>query len=52
LVATIEQGILANGSGNLLIKITGTPTNNGTAVFEVNVAGKTCLLSRTVSAVQ
>lgn len=52
LVATIEQGILANGSGNLLVKITGTPTNNGTAVFEVNVAGKTCLLSRTVSAVQ
>ena len=52
LVASIEQGILANGTGSLMVKISGTPTTNGTAFFEVNVAGKTCLLSRTVNAAQ
>lgn len=52
LVATIEQGILANGTGGLNVKISGTPTTNGTAFFEINVAGKSCVLSRTVNATQ
>lgn len=45
LIATIEAGVLANGDGNVTFKITGNPTNGGTAFFNFTFAGSTCSFS-------
>jgi len=52
LVATLDQGILANGNGSLTFKISGKPTTSGTAFFDINIGGKTCVLTRTVNVSQ
>ncbi|WP_144282953.1 FISUMP domain-containing protein [Chryseobacterium echinoideorum] len=48
LVATLQAGNLNNGSGNLIFQITGTPSGTGSALFTVNIAGKTCNFTRNV----
>ncbi|MFN5370727.1 MAG: FISUMP domain-containing protein [Bacteroidia bacterium] len=48
LTATLIAGNLANGSGNLIYTITGTPGSIGTASFAINIGGQFCTLTRTV----
>lgn len=50
LTATLQSGTLANGSGNLIYLITGTPATSGTANFALSFGGQTCSLSLTVNA--
>jgi uncharacterized protein (TIGR02145 family) len=49
LTATVSAGVFANGSGNLTYTITGNPDFEGTASFALNIGGRTCTLTRTVS---
>ncbi|CAA7197059.1 fibrobacter succinogenes major paralogous domain-containing protein [Chryseobacterium potabilaquae] len=42
LTANLDGGTLANGSGNLVFNIVGTPSSTGTASFMITVAGKSC----------
>ncbi len=45
LTATLSDSIFANGDGNLVYQITGTPLEVGAASFTLNLGGKTCSLS-------
>jgi hypothetical protein len=49
LTASLSAGTFSATSGNLTLNITGTPTSSGTASFLVNIAGKTCTLTKTVA---
>jgi uncharacterized protein (TIGR02145 family) len=49
LTATLQAGTFANGNGNLTYTITGTPSTSGTAIFALNIVGKTCTVTRTVA---
>ncbi len=42
LTATISEGYLANGAGQFIFTITGTPSNIGNATFSLNICGKSC----------
>ena len=46
LIATLEEGIFSTGKGNITYTISGTPSTSGSAIFEVNIEGKTCTLTR------
>ena len=48
LTATLAAGNFANGFGNLIYTITGTPGSIGTASFALNIGGRICTLTRTV----
>ena len=48
LTAKISTGLLAEGDGRLTYQITGTPSGVGTASFNLNIGGSSCLLSRTI----
>jgi uncharacterized protein (TIGR02145 family) len=51
LSATLEAGNFANGDGNLILKLNGTPSNSGQARFDFTIGGKSCnfsLLSVTI----
>ena len=48
LTATLEGRTLMNSSGVLNFIITGTPNTSGTAIFIVNLAGKTVVFTRAV----
>jgi uncharacterized protein (TIGR02145 family) len=48
LTATLPQGMLANGSGSLILNISGTPSSSGSASFELNVGGQTCVFNLSV----
>jgi uncharacterized protein (TIGR02145 family) len=50
LTATLAAGSFANGAGNLVYTITGTPAANGPAVFVLNIGGQNCELVLTVQA--
>lgn len=50
LVANLAAGNLANGVGNLVFTITGTPSSSGTATFNLTLFGASCTFSRTVAA--
>lgn len=50
LTATVSAGSFANGNGTLTYTITGTPSGSGTASFAINIGGKTCTITRTVTA--
>lgn len=50
LTATLNAGTFSAASGNLTLNITGTPTSSGTASFVVNIAGKSCTLTKAVTA--
>jgi hypothetical protein len=49
LTASLSAGTFSGTAGNLTLNITGTPTSSGTASFLVNIAGKTCTLTKTVA---
>ncbi|MFP3593496.1 hypothetical protein SB689_16265, partial [Chryseobacterium sp. SIMBA_038] len=42
LTATLAPGNFSNGNGNLIYTITGTPSSEGTASFDINIGGQTC----------
>ena len=42
LTATLSVGYLADGLGNLVYTITGTPTSSGTASFALTIGGQSC----------
>jgi uncharacterized protein (TIGR02145 family) len=48
LTATLKEGLLENGNGNLKFEISGKPSESGIAKFNINIGGKTCAFSRTV----
>lgn len=48
LTATLLPGIFSNGNGTLMYSISGNPTYGGIAYFNINIAGKSCILSRVV----
>ncbi len=50
LTATLAAGNFASGSGNLTYNITGTPSSAGVASFSINIGGKSCTMTRNVSA--
>ncbi len=52
LTATLVAGSFANGAGNLTYTISGTPSTSGIANFALNIGGKSCNLSRSVSVPQ
>ena len=49
LTATLASGSVVNGSGSLVYTITGTPSGSGNANFALSIAGKSCILTRTVN---
>ena len=49
LTATLQEGRFNKGDGSLIYIITGAPVTIGTAIFSLNIIGKTCILSRTVN---
>jgi uncharacterized protein (TIGR02145 family) len=50
LTADLSSGLLASGSGNLTLVISGTPSSVGTASFALNVGGQRCTVSILVQA--
>lgn len=42
LTAILHTGTLANGNGNLIFTISGTPATTGNAIFSISFAGKSC----------
>lgn len=44
LSATLNTGVLANGSGSVVYSITGTPSSVGFASFTVNLGGQACVV--------
>ena len=42
LTATAAAGNVANGNGNLVLTISGTPAGNGTASFALSLGGQSC----------
>jgi Protein of unknown function (DUF3500) len=50
LTATLAAGTLANGAGNIIYNIAGTPTTSGTASFAITFGGQSCTLALTVNA--
>lgn len=50
LIATVAAGTLANGAGNLVYTISGTPTSSGTAVFNLSLGGQTCTITLAIAA--
>ncbi|MFP3593250.1 hypothetical protein [Chryseobacterium sp. SIMBA_038] len=49
LTATLPAGSFTGSTGILTYTITGTPSGSGTANFAINIGGKTCTLTRSVS---
>ena len=49
LTATLVGGVFANGSGELVYTITGTPSGTGTASFALSIGGRNCTLTRVVN---
>ena len=49
LTGSLLAGTFANGNGTLIYTITGIPKTSGIASFEINIGGKTCVLTRNVA---
>jgi len=45
LTATLSSGNFANGSGLIVIAISGTPTSSGLAYFSLNIGGQSCSIN-------
>jgi uncharacterized protein (TIGR02145 family) len=45
LTATLASGVIANGSGNFVLTISGTAATTGIANFALSIGGQTCTLS-------
>jgi hypothetical protein len=50
LTATLQAGILANGTGNLSYTVSGTPSAAGIATFAISFGGQSCSINLTVNA--
>ena len=50
LIATLQAGTLASGSGNLSYSVSGRPTSAGTATFAISFGGQSCSINITVNA--
>ena len=50
LTATLIAGNFSTGNGSLIYTITGTPSTVGTASFQINIGGQSCVLTRIVTA--
>lgn len=50
LTATLVAGTLANGSGNLIYTISGTPPTSGTATFVLSLGGQSCTVTVGIAA--
>lgn len=50
LTASLSSGSLNSGSGSLSFTVSGTPSEIGTATFDVSIMGKTCSVSYDVRA--
>jgi len=50
LTATLAEGQLANGEGTLAYTLSGTPTSDGTAIFNISFGGKSCTVTVAVAA--
>jgi len=50
LTATLFSGAFNSGAGTLTYSISGTPSTDGTASFNIDVGGQECVLTRTVIA--
>ncbi len=48
LYATLGAGNFTNGNGTLTYTITGTPSEAGTATFNISIGGQQCVLTREV----
>jgi uncharacterized protein (TIGR02145 family) len=48
LTASLVAGTLNSGNGTLTFSISGTPTSDGIASFNIAIGNKTCILQRTV----
>lgn len=48
LTATLQAGTFNSGDGTLTFNITGTPSGEGNAVFNINIGGQNCSFARTV----
>ncbi|MDI9311297.1 MAG: FISUMP domain-containing protein [Limnohabitans sp.] len=44
LTLTLPAGALASGAGTVTYNVSGTPSGNGTAVFNITLAGQSCTL--------
>lgn len=49
LTATLAAGTLANGAGNLVYTIAGTPTSAGTATFNLSLGGQSCTVTLAIA---
>ncbi len=49
LTASLNSGTFNSATGNLTLNVTGTPNGSGTVSFQVNIAGKSCILTKTVT---
>lgn len=49
LIASLGEGAFASGNGSVIYEIMGTPSSAGTANFAINLGGKSCTLTRTVT---
>lgn len=49
LTATANIGNVANGSGNIVFTINGTPNNFGTAGFLISIGGQSCIVNLQVA---
>jgi uncharacterized protein (TIGR02145 family) len=45
LTASLASGNFVNGSGNLLLNISGIPQTNGNAIFSISIGGQNCSFS-------
>ena len=50
LTATLNNGTVVNGNGNLTLALTGIPSGTGTANFSISFGGQTCTFSISVQA--
>jgi hypothetical protein len=50
LTATLEAGQFGEGSGSILLLVTGTPQSSGVATFNISVGGSDCVIGVTVEA--
>ncbi|GEM_PF-4045142 len=49
LTATLSAGTLANGNGTLIISVTGTVDNGGSAFFQFEINGHTCMIMSSIT---
>ena len=51
LTATLQSGYFVSGNGSLTYSISGIPSESGTASFQINIGGNTCMFSCDVKSI-